>query len=216
MIAIHSPKSRFEPTSSHGRRIIGNLRRIGIFIRSIASVEAHRYQASGRSMIAPYKAKSIANAFVTLANRDGYTIDPMQLQKHMYFANGYYLAEHDGRTLINEYFEAWDYGPVVPTVYYEFREYVDRPIKRYAYTFDRRTGRRIIAPPPISDEKAESVIEWVWQTYRDFSGPDLSRITHKVGSPWDLARKRASNSLMRNERLELNDLQAHFDALVSS
>lgn len=167
-------------------------------------------------MGAPYKAKSIANAFIALSNRDGYAVDPMQLQKLLYFANGYYLAENDGQALINEFFEAWDYGPVVPTVYYEFREYADRPIKRLAYTFDRERGLRITAPPPIADNKAENIIEWVWKHYRDFTGPQLSRMTHKVDGPWDRARRRASNSLMRNERLELADLRDYFGKLATS
>ena len=167
-------------------------------------------------MGAPYKAKSIANAFISLANRDGYQVSPMQLQKLLYFANGYYLAENDGQPLINEYFEAWDYGPVVPTVYYEFREYADRPVRRLAYTFDREQGRRITAPPPFADAKAEAVIEWVWRSYRDFNGLQLSRMTHKVDSPWDRARRRASNSLMRNERLEQSDLESYFGKLAAS
>jgi uncharacterized phage-associated protein len=165
-------------------------------------------------MRTPYKAKSIANAFITLANRDGYDITPMQLQKLLFYANGYYVVENDGQPLINEYFEAWDYGPVVPTVFYEFREYQDRPIKRYAYTFDREHQRTIVAPQPVDDAPAESVIEWVWRNYRDFDGIELSKMTHKKDGPWDRARRRASNSLMRNERLELHDVREYFGALV--
>ena len=81
-----------------------------------------------------YKGKSIANAFISLAGSDG--IDPLKLQKLLYYANGHYLAEHDGTPLINEYFEAWDYGPVIPTVYYEFREYGNNPIRRFACDID--------------------------------------------------------------------------------
>ncbi|MBB4103579.1 Panacea domain-containing protein [Allorhizobium borbori] len=164
--------------------------------------------------MAPYKAKSVANAFLTLANRDGYDITPMQLQKLLYYANGYFMAENDGQPLINEYFEAWDYGPVVPTVYYEFREYVNRPIKRFAYTFDREVSREIVAPQPVNDDQSESVISWVWDNYRDLSGPQLSNMTHKTDGPWDRARRRASNSQMRNERLETADLLEYFRNLI--
>lgn len=163
----------------------------------------------------PYKAKSVANAFLTLANRDGRPVDPMKLQKLIYYANGYYLAEHDGQPLVNEYFEAWDYGPVVPTVYYEFREYKDRPIKRLAYTWDPATGRQIVAPQPVGDAAAESVVTWVWENYGRFSGPELSAMTHKDGAPWALARRRAANSGMRNERLELHEIEEHFRTLAT-
>lgn len=162
-----------------------------------------------------YKGKSIANAFLTLAARDGLSIDPLKLQKLLYFANGYYMAENDGQPLINEYFEAWDYGPVIPTVYYEFREYKNGPIKRYAYTWDDRTKRNILAPQPVGDAAAENVIAWVWDHYRDFSGPELSQMTHKIGSPWDEARKRASNHGMRNQRLEPHEITSYFQALTN-
>jgi uncharacterized phage-associated protein len=163
----------------------------------------------------PYKAKSIANAFLTLANRDGKPIDPMKLQKLIFYANGYFIAENDGNPLVNEYFEAWDYGPVVPTVYYEFREYKDRPIKRLAYTWDRKLSRSIVAPQPVGDAVAEAVIEWVWRSYGDFTGPELSSMTHKDGTPWSEARKRASNSGMRNERLEISETKRYFEALAA-
>jgi uncharacterized phage-associated protein len=163
----------------------------------------------------PYKAKSIANAFLTLANRDGYKVDPMKLQKLLFYANGYYIAENDGEPLINEYFEAWDYGPVAPTVYYEFREYRNSPIPRFAYTWDERLARQIVAPQPVDDPKAESVIAWVWEQYRDFSGLQLSHMTHKSGGPWHSARIRASNSHMRNERLESGELRRYFEALAN-
>ena len=151
----------------------------------------------------PYKAKQIANAFLTLANRDGKAVDPMKLQKSFLdFVNGYYMAENDGQPLVNEYFEAWDYGPVVPTVYYEFREYRERPIRRFAYTWDRRSGRHIVAPQPTDELIAELTITWVWENYGIFTGPELSAMTHKEGGPWASARGRAANSHMRNERVE--------------
>lgn len=163
----------------------------------------------------PYKAKCIANTFLTLANRDGYKVDPMKLQKLLFYANGYFLAENEREPLINEYFEAWDYGPVVPTVYYEFREYRNAPIPRLAYTWDETLDRQIVAPQPVGDQRAESVISWVWKEYKDFTGIELSNMTHKVGGPWHNARQRAGNSLMRNERLDTAETASYFHYLVN-
>jgi uncharacterized phage-associated protein len=183
---------------------------------AVAALAGHQLAPkSGRTMESPYKAKSIANAFLSLANSHGADVTPMQLQKLIYFANGYFMAEHDGRPLVNEFFEAWDYGPVVPTVYYEFREYVDRPIRRLAYTFDRVKKRRIVAPQPVGDDEAEDTVKWVWDAYGGMDGPQLSRLSHKVDGPWDRARKRSSNSFMRNERLEQADLMEYFGKLVT-
>ena len=54
----------------------------------------------------------------------------LKLQKTMYFAElDYYKST--GRHLLDGDFEAWQYGPVVPDVYWEYRNYgasfIDRP-----------------------------------------------------------------------------------------
>lgn len=175
-----------------------------------------REKSSGGALaMTPYKAKSISNAFISLANSDDMDIDPLKLQKLLYFAHGYYMAEHDDAPLINEYFEAWDYGPVLPTVYYDFREFGDRPIKRFAYTYDYKLGRAIPAPLPNDDPLAEEVIKWVWDNYKQYTGLQLSEMTHKDGGPWHLARGRSANSKMRNERLEILDIKRHFAELTA-
>jgi len=161
----------------------------------------------------PYQGKAVANAFITHARSEGIGIDPLKLQKLLYYANGYFMAENDGLPLVNEYFEAWDYGPVIPTVYYEFREYRNGPIQRYAYTTSTPSGERVIAPIP-TDAKALEAIEWVWNNYKHFSGLALSNMTHKEGGPWDRARRRAANHGMRNERLDQNEINEHFRVLV--
>ena len=162
-----------------------------------------------------YSAKSIANAYLTLANRDGYDLDPMKLQKLLYYANGYYLSDK-GDPLIDEYFEAWDMGPVVPSVYHEFKDYRWRPIKRFAYSWDKRANRQVIAPQPLGDKDAEDVIQWVWEHYRDRDALTLSKMTHKKGGPWDLARARMRDSGIRNEPIKTHEIENYFDDLNQS
>ena len=65
---------------------------------------------------APYSALAIANFF--LENHK--SISPMKLQKLVYFAHGWNLAISNN-PLIKEPIEAWDYGPVISTIYNEFK-----------------------------------------------------------------------------------------------
>src|SRR5271154_4906780 len=74
-----------------------------------------------------YNAKQIATEFIQLANADGKKLTPMQLQKLVYFAYGWYLAI-TGERLIDERVEAWQWGPVIPSLYSAFREYGSDPI----------------------------------------------------------------------------------------
>lgn len=53
-----------------------------------------------------------------LCERSGWSLTNLELQKLLYIAHMFHL----GRTsepLIREHFEAWDYGPVVPSLYHK-------------------------------------------------------------------------------------------------
>jgi uncharacterized phage-associated protein len=79
---------------------------------------------AGRHM---YEARKIAN-FV-LANFDAarFDITNLRLNKLLYFMHGWTLVEEPSG-LIRNHFEAWKFGPVVPSVYEEFKRHGDRPI----------------------------------------------------------------------------------------
>jgi uncharacterized phage-associated protein len=73
---------------------------------------------------------AIANYFIELAK----FITPMKLQKLVYFAHGWCLALAD-KPLINEKIEAWQYGPVVSSLYREFKKYGNEGITSPAVEF---------------------------------------------------------------------------------
>ena len=75
----------------------------------------------------PYKVEAVANWFLQYAKSNDIIIDHMKLQKMIYFANGWALGV-TGEPLIDERFEAWQYGPVVPSIYHQFKAFGRRPI----------------------------------------------------------------------------------------
>jgi uncharacterized phage-associated protein len=127
----------------------------------------------------PYDARLISNSFLTLADADSAYIFPMQLQKLIYLAHGWSLALR-GKPLISEDVEAWKYGPVVPVVYHEFKEFRASAITRPA---------RIGGTPETIDPEAQELIRAVWDRYKSFSGIQLSAMTHESGYAWDTATK---------------------------
>ena len=67
----------------------------------------------------------IVNEFLDLASED--KITNLKLVKLCYIAQGLSLALLD-KPLFSEPIEAWQYGPVVPSVYHEFKHFRDQPI----------------------------------------------------------------------------------------
>jgi uncharacterized phage-associated protein len=50
-------------------------------------------------------------------------VDNLKLQKLLYYSQAVHLVLNDKRPLFPEAIEAWDYGPVVPPVYREYKQY---------------------------------------------------------------------------------------------
>ena len=56
-----------------------------------------------------------------ICERGNWAVTNLQLQKILYLSYMYYMGESNGEKLTNALFEAWDFGPVEPTVYRKVR-----------------------------------------------------------------------------------------------
>ena len=168
-----------------------------------------------------YSPAAIANFFLKRARREGENITQMKLHKLVFYAHGWNLGIFE-RPLLNETVQAWKYGPVVPSLYYEFLEYGSAPIDRLAGVWDPETDLQ------TDDKDTLWLLDRVWQVYGKFSASQLSALTHEPGSPWDQTwsqaegiKKEISNGLIQNyfaEKASVNAAQAlaHVDARESA
>ena len=122
-----------------------------------------------------YSPLAIANEFLR-RSRDTSLPGQMQLQKWIYNANGWNLAVNE-EPLSAERPEAWDNGPVFRSVWDHIR---DHGFGNNGLLLDSR-GQQFHAP--LEDEELE-VVARTWRKYRDFSGNEMSRMSHQIGSPW--------------------------------
>ncbi len=121
-----------------------------------------------------YSAESVANAFLDLARRSGKILTNMQLQKLVYIAHGYCLAKLR-QPLFHNNIHAFEWGPVIPNLYKTLRRYGAGEVKDHILTNE----------PPIAENSQEmEIIKEVWEEYGQFSGLELSDLTHRQGSPW--------------------------------
>ena len=97
---------------------------------------------------------------------------PMHVLKLVYLSHGWMLGLY-GEELINEPVEAWTYGPVVPSIYYAYKEFRADPV-----TTDpiNRTGSL--------GKNQKTIITAVVHGYRDYTAIQLSNITHRLNTPW--------------------------------
>ena len=114
----------------------------------------------------------------------------MKLLKLVYLAHGWHLGftEDD---LISEAVEAWKYGPVVKSVYHEFKKYGDEKINQLASRLqvinsDEIIFKNIIPEVDRASSRTIKLLDLVWNSYNGYTGLELSSITHQPGSPWDI------------------------------
>jgi uncharacterized phage-associated protein len=140
-----------------------------------------------------YDPRAIANEFLRIASEQNSALSPMKLQKLVYYANGWNLAIK-GKPLINEDVEAWRHGPVIRSLYREFREFGNQDITKPATetintsTEPWKIEYRVVTPSvddhPEEAEFTKQLLNKIWQIYGKYTAVQLSNATHQEGTPW--------------------------------
>lgn len=136
------------------------------------------------------KAQDIANYFLTLVDDEvGDSLSNLKLQKLMYYAQGFHLALM-GEPLFDEPIEAWEHGPVVPSLYHKFKQYGAGPIPRPEDGIDASA---------YSDEVRE-LLDEVFQVYGQYSASKLRNMTH-VEPPWIEAHNISPSTVITHDSM---------------
>lgn len=119
-----------------------------------------------------FNAIDIANKIIINTDSDkGDIVSNLKLQKMMYYLQGFNLAFFEEK-LFDEDIEAWQYGPVVPVVYNNFKSFGKGAI----------TVSNEIEEVILNDEQ-EDVFKQVLEEYGKFNAIRLMEMTHQE-LPW--------------------------------
>ena len=132
-------------------------------------------------------------------------MSPKKLQKLLYYAYAWTLAllnesADDLRfRLFGDRIEAWVHGPVVPTIYHEYKKYGWNEIPQIPDFHDH------IFAPPVLD-----VLNQVWDVYGDMNGNQLESISHQE-MPWIHAREGYGPSENCEKQISDRDIFVYFN-----
>lgn len=111
----------------------------------------------------------IAKWFINRTDRAaGDDMTHLKLQKLIYFAQAWHLANL-GKPLFEEDMEAWAHGPVVPSVWHEYKGYQWESIPS--------------GDDADVDNNVAAYLEKIYRKYGEYSGKALERLTHSH-EPW--------------------------------
>jgi uncharacterized phage-associated protein len=156
----------------------------------------------------PFRVGQVANCLLNLAEIESKPITPMKLQKLVYLCHGWHLGIV-GEPLIDESVRVWRYGPVIQSLYHEFKEFGSSPIigkrvlKPFSSNGDSSCEPDLLGNKTDAEIAAQHLIQAVWRAYRDFSALQLSAMTHEPGTPWSIVKE----AVERGERnsMEIDD-----------
>ena len=142
-----------------------------------------------------YDSVEVANYLIEQAKPDG--LDPLQVMKLSYICHGFLLG-YRNRPLLEDDIEAWKLGPVVRRIY------------------DKLPGGDVVIRQPFDKWIAEFIdekklIDKVFRRFSKYSGLELSSLTHKEGTPWDLTWR----TYGRNAVIPQDLIKKHFQEVIA-
>lgn len=143
--------------------------------------------------------RAVANLLLDEADGRSIRVTNLSLQKLLYFAHLRSLRAR-GCGVVSGYFEAWQLGPVHPTVYRSFKAAGSAPITFRAQRRDPLSGSS--APlAPVTDEGIKSVIAQTVDRLGSLSARTLVEMSHAPGGPWDHIVNKAQASVALGLRI---------------
>lgn len=144
-----------------------------------------------------YKALDVAKFIIDKCNEKNMAIGNLKLQKVLYFVQAEFLVVKNTPCFVEE-IEAWDFGPVIPEVYQEYKVYGGSIIpifKNSNFAFISKYDQELI--DGIIDECAK------------YSTSVLANIIHRQ-SPWREAYYRIDDNVISKQ-----SIKEYFDYSIS-
>lgn len=133
------------------------------------------------------RTSDLAHIVTDFLNGKGETVSPKKLQKLLYYVQAWHLVHLDS-PLLEEDFEAWVHGPVLPSLYHELKSYGFNNIEVINDELDSSQERieKRAKNNNLSEDQLELIFS-VLNQYGHLSSFELEMLTHNE-SPWLEAR----------------------------
>ncbi len=136
-----------------------------------------------------YDALDVARYVINYENSQDRLVSNLRLQKLLYFIQAQFLVT-SGYACFSDKIEAWDFGPVVPSVYHEYKLFGSSSIPRFL------SCEAVNITP-----KDRLLIERILDKCSHYSTTELVSITHRQ-QPWKDAYDRKYDRTISNHSIK--------------
>lgn len=151
---------------------------------------------------ARYNANTIAKEIIKYSANQGLEISNLKLQKMLYFVQAAFLTQLN-RACFTDAIEAWEFGPVVPSVYRKYKIFGANSIPMRALSKNNFISLFSYSP----NEKQQSIltedvslIHKVVDSLGKYPASKLVELTH-AQSPWITSYVKHCNNEIPNESI---------------
>lgn len=145
-----------------------------------------------------YSVLDVSRYIINYCNAKDYDLSNLKLQKILYFIQAYYVSKTATmEPCFRDRIEAWDFGPVVPRSYHEYKKYGSTnipPVTTYIEIDDNDFWQSKIVKynDNVLADTDKEIISRLVDNFSRFSTTALVRITHNQ-LPWIEAYGRRDN-----------------------
>ncbi|NBK21159.1 MAG: DUF4065 domain-containing protein [Spirochaetia bacterium] len=147
----------------------------------------------------------VAKYLLTLAETSNTSVNPLKLQKLLYYCEGWTLAITDKELFPGENFQAWLHGPVNVTVYHAFN-------KSYGM-FDPISPPKAAPLDASTSVEQRAIIERVFEVYNQYTGSELETMTH-AEKPWIEARGTVGQTMHSDTIISKKTMREEFSHII--
>lgn len=136
------------------------------------------------------KAIDVTKRILYVAQTNGDLITNLKMQKLLYYAQAWFMVNNNKKVLFDDEIQAWQFGPIVPSVYNKLKKFKYNPISM-----------------DLSDENWKSLskkqtvfIEDFCKFFFKFSATELVSMSHNE-TPWKEAFKKGQYSKISEDSM---------------
>ena len=125
---------------------------------------------------------ALANFFINKSQKDGVPITNLKLQKLMFIGYGWVTALTSPKLIGEEKFQAWQNGPVLPSIYHQMKRFGGNDLKEYAVEY--YIEEDLVYIPKIKENEILGILDKIWGIYMKFTSKDLIDLISQDDAPW--------------------------------
>lgn len=159
------------------------------------------------------KALEVSNIILTHFDYSGDLITNKKMQKLLYYVEAWSLVYHS--SLIEDNFEAWVHGPVVPEVYQAFRSFGYSPLKNEYQEGQTASDKlkHLLGHSNLEQEQKD-IIFAVLQKYGALTSYQLEALSHSE-KPWIAARAGLGEFDHSSKIIDKELMKSYYSSLVN-